>query len=418
MVVIGLDGLSINTLLNLTKQNAMPYTKTLLKEGTIKQVASTLPPNSAVSWTSIYTGVPPGEHGVFGFTSPIPGTYSFKFHNYKAATYQCFWERNPRNRVLLVNLPVTYPVRPLNGVHVSGFVSPTLEKAVHPDHLKPTLEKEGYIIDVSPPPNMEEERFFQRMEEALRGRVRLIQSVGRRWDLVFIVFTGPDRLGHFFGNEMIGNHISPRVCKYFKALDGAIETIMKGFPEGTPLALVSDHGMVESKCCIHVNHLLETGGYLRLGEGSQSLAGIQEGSKAFFAESNNIYINKKNRFPKGAVEEKSSLEAALEVKEFLLEQKHCGKPIFKEVYLKEEIYSGPHLENAPDLVCLPTPGFSLSSSIGSQVTSSPDSLKGCHSEDDAFVYLGFMDADLGEVNGNWELLKGLGGALGGVRDGW
>ena len=63
-------------------------------------------------------------------------------------------------------------------------------------------------------------------------------------------------------------------------------------------------------------------------------------------------------FPHG-LEDMRALEVALEVKEFLLDQKHCGKPIFKEVYLKEEIYSGKYTGNAPDVVLLPREGYEI-----------------------------------------------------------
>ncbi len=109
----------------------MPHTKELLKQGKLKQVKSSLPPNSAVSWSSIMTARNPGEHAIFGFTDFIPGSYTVSYHHSMRLKAQPFWQRNNDKRAIIINLPATYPPQALNGVHVSGFVSPQLEKAVY-----------------------------------------------------------------------------------------------------------------------------------------------------------------------------------------------------------------------------------------------------------------------------------------------
>jgi predicted AlkP superfamily phosphohydrolase/phosphomutase len=40
-----------------------------------------MPPNSAVSWSSIFTVRNPGEHGIYGFTDFLPNSYTVSYHH-------------------------------------------------------------------------------------------------------------------------------------------------------------------------------------------------------------------------------------------------------------------------------------------------------------------------------------------------
>lgn len=46
-----------------------------IAEGVFRQRGSSIPEVSSVAWSSIITGVNPGEHGIFGFTDLAPETY-------------------------------------------------------------------------------------------------------------------------------------------------------------------------------------------------------------------------------------------------------------------------------------------------------------------------------------------------------
>ena len=62
-----------------------------------------------------------------------------------------------------------------------------------------------------------------------------------------------------------------------------------------------------------------------------------------------------------------------------------GKRIIKKVYRKEDIYHGPYLDSAPDLVLLANKGFNLRSSLSQKsVIASPSIFSGKHSFDNAF----------------------------------
>ncbi len=62
--------------------------------------------------------------------------------------------------------------------------------------------------------------------------------------------------------------------------------------------------------------------------------------------------------------------------------------IFTEVKLKEEIYQGPCLEFAPDIVVTPRPGYDVKASINASSLCQKDIFTGVHTQDDAFVIVG------------------------------
>ena len=43
-------------------------------------------------------------------------------------------KKKSRKKRIIINVPSTFPVKPLNGIHISGFVSLDLERSVCPDN--------------------------------------------------------------------------------------------------------------------------------------------------------------------------------------------------------------------------------------------------------------------------------------------
>ena len=69
-----------------------------------------------------------------------------------------------------------------------------------------------------------------------------------------------------------------------------------------------------------------------------------------------VYINLKGREPMGIVQPGAEFEEVREaiIRELkMLVDEETGKPVVDEIYRKEELYSGPHLREAPDIVFLP-----------------------------------------------------------------
>ena len=146
-IIIGIDGVPFHLMQSLADTDVMPTYKTLLQNGCHRKMQSSVPAVSSVSWSSIITGTNPGLHNIYGFTELIPGTYTLSFPNYRSMRQQPFW-MNDSGMYFIVNVPMTYPVAPVRGCIVSGFVSLDIARAAYPSSFADMLTKMNYEIDV------------------------------------------------------------------------------------------------------------------------------------------------------------------------------------------------------------------------------------------------------------------------------
>ena len=150
VLVLGLDGTPFTLLNELMERGAMPFFAELVGKGDFKAMTTSIPEVSSVAWTTFSTGVNPAKHGVFGFTDLVPGSTKLTFpssHNVKTKTvWETLGDAGKRSAVL--NIPSTYPAKPVNGVLVAGFVAIDLAKATYPQPVVQELKGLGYKIDV------------------------------------------------------------------------------------------------------------------------------------------------------------------------------------------------------------------------------------------------------------------------------
>ena len=204
--VIGLDGTPASLLRRLIAAGELPALASLAAEGVGEAVAP-LPPVSSVSWASATTGRSPGAHGVFGFVERQRDSYDLTFTNSTSIRVPTAWELAGRAglRSLVVNIPGTYPARQIDGVIVTGFVSPTLERAVHPPRVLPELQALDYAVDVDLGLGHRDlgafvDELFR--AHAVRRRAFRLLLEQEEWQLAYLAFTGTDRLHHFLWAQM------------------------------------------------------------------------------------------------------------------------------------------------------------------------------------------------------------------------
>jgi len=391
--IIGLDGVPIHLLEDLAQRGVMPHTKELIKQGNLMKMRSSLPANSAASWSSMITGTNPGTHGVYGFTDFIPGTYTVSFHNSHKLKAPPFWSTAPEKRVLIINLPAAYPAQPLNGTMITGFVSPQLEKAVYPPDLYPRLRDGGYEVDVDASLfNKSVSLFLQKLEETLDRRTRVLDHLLEKdgYDLLFFVVTGTDRIEHHLWDAYAdGTHDQhPEFLGFFKKVDAAVAHVTSKLDPDAPLMMLSDHGMGPIETAVNLNTLLREEGCLVTGDTPRkNFNNIREETRAFASESSKIYLNHVDRFPRGSVKPEDTPKIQGELVDLLSGLRYNGRKVVKAVHLKQDIFRGPETGDAPDLVVTPENGFSFKTGLFKESLFEEDFLSGAHTEDDAFLYL-------------------------------
>jgi predicted AlkP superfamily phosphohydrolase/phosphomutase len=392
-VIIGLDGVPIHLLEDLAQRGVMPNMKELIKQGCLVKMRSSLPANSAASWSSMITGTNPGAHGVYGFTDFIPGTYTVCYHSSHKLKAPPFWRTEPEKRVLVINLPATYPAQPLNGAMITGFVSPQLEKAVYPPDLYPLLRDGGYEVDVDASLfNKSIPLYLQKLEETLDQRTQVLDHLLEKdvYDLLFFVVTGTDRIEHHlwdaYADSAHDQH--PEFLGFFKKVDAAVAHVTSKLGPDAPFMMLSDHGMGPVEAAVNLNTLLREEGYLVAGDTPRkNFNNIREETRAFASESSKIYLNRVDRFPRGSVKPDYTPKIQGELVDLLSGLRYNGRKVVKAVHLKQDIFRGPETGNAPDLVVTPENGFSFKTGLFKDSLFEEDFLSGAHTEDDAFLYL-------------------------------
>ena len=119
--VLSLDGMSLAFLRKHCTDGTLPNLERLVGESDLQELKISRPPVSLVAWSSYMTGLNPGRHGVYGFLDRRPNTYELFVPNSKNITASTLLEVLSRagKRVVVINVPATYPARPVNGTLVS-----------------------------------------------------------------------------------------------------------------------------------------------------------------------------------------------------------------------------------------------------------------------------------------------------------
>jgi predicted AlkP superfamily phosphohydrolase/phosphomutase len=395
--VIGLDGVPHGMILDLAGRGVMPAMARLIETGHLHKMRASLPEISAVSWTNFMTGRNPGTHGIFGFTDFKPHSYGVRFPNFKDLKVPTLWDTlgESGKKSIVINQPSTYPARPLKGVLISGFVALELAKAVHPPTYLAALDRMGYQTDIDIVKCREDPAVLWReLANTMAGHEKALDFFwGEPCDYFEFVITGTDRLHHFLWKayEDASHPYHGQFLEYYRQADRIIGKVVTSFRKtaGTDegLYLLSDHGFTGIDQEVYLNAWLEGNGYLAFSRAEPAgLEDLAAPSRAFALDPNRIYLNLKGKFPAGNVDpaQRNSLREEIARKIERLEFE--GRPVVRKVFFSEEIYSGPHVTDGPDLLVVGMPGFDMKGSVKKKEVFGRSDLQGMHTWDDAFFW--------------------------------
>ncbi len=393
VIMVCMDGVPFRLVQDLARSGVMDNVQSLIDRGAVfKEMRSSIPEVSSVAWTSVITGKNPAEHGVFGFTDLHPFSYDMKFPNYRELKADPFWDKID-GKSIIINVPSTYPVKKMNGVLISGFVSIDLKSSVHPRSLVPTLEEMDYRLDVDTQlAHQSIDRFLEDLDQTLEARIKAYRYLWdyTDWQVFMLVFTGTDRLMHFLWDayEDSGHQYHDVFLDHFKKIDRVVGEVKERISDDDQLIMFSDHGFEHLEKEVYLNYLLEDKGFLNFKKsGEVRWSDIDYGTKAFALDPTRIYINEKGKYPCGSVES-SEREAVLkELEELFSSLEHDGKKVIDTMFRKEEIYSGALMDKAPELELLSNSGFDLKARLNTGTLYDKRIFTGKHTQKDAFLYL-------------------------------
>jgi predicted AlkP superfamily phosphohydrolase/phosphomutase len=251
---------------------------------------------------------------------------------------------------------------------------------------------------------------IEQMVETVKAKAATAKYLmtSRPWDCAMILFGESDGVGHHFwkycdpGSPLFESEpagLRESIFRVYEELDRQAAELIELLPEDAVVLMMSDHGfggvsdwVIYPNCWLHERGLLRFRGksahwrsrvldaiklravatlpgqvkraIYRLSR--QKLGGIESrvrysmidwaGTEAYFEENPYypvLWVNLKGRQPRGIVEPGRHYE---EVRDRLIREledwRHpeTGEPIIEKAYRREDVYEGPCLEEAPDLI--------------------------------------------------------------------
>lgn len=363
LFVLGLDGVPYEFIMD--EMSHLPVIKALLDEGSLVPLRSVVPTLSCVAWASFATGKGPQVHGIWGFDHHDPKIRKTTISTLSHLKAKTLWEILGENgaRVILINVPMTFPPPRLNGVVVSGFLAPSLERACHPPDLVVLLKRIGYRIDIDP--WKEKERLLDELIYLLEKRFELAFYLldVEEWDYFQLHVMETDRINHFFWNSYLRGHPSYRMrfIQFYERLDRLIGELLERLrPKRVKFMMLSDHGFTSIKDEINMDSIIN------------GLPGVRS------LTTGRIYIDPTSTNYEETKQRIVDLFLGFELK---------GERVVRRVIL-------PDGEDAPDLLLIPWDGFDL---MGGSHNRRTKGIEGTHTFEGAFVYMkgkGFDKEDL------------------------
>ena len=303
----------------------LPNLSRLVAQGRHGPLETTIPAITVPAWSSMFSGRDPGELGFYGFRNRADYSYDkMRIATGAAVAAPRVWDMagDAGKRVAVVGVPQTYPVRPVNGLMISGFLTPnTRSTYTWPAELKDEVQEVvgDYALDVQPFRTDRKEQLLGQIQAMTAQHCALVKHLldKKPWDLFVWVEIGVDRIHHGFwkygdpSHPMYepGNPFERAMHDYYVHLDGQIGEMLALLPRDTTVVVLSDHGgqpMIGGFC---INEWLMQRGYLVLKEQPEGIARLEDcvidwertrawASGGYYAR---VFVNVAGREPQGVV---------------------------------------------------------------------------------------------------------------------
>ena len=292
LAIVGIDGATYEIIRPMVAAGELPHIARLLREGASGDLHSETPPMTPPAWTSMFTGLNPGRHGVFHFIRRKLGTYDCALNdsrNYSGKDLMSLLGRRGWS-VGSLAVPMTYPPFPVpQGWMVSGIPMPLsgdtiawpkgvvaeMEQVLgHP--YVPDLDYGPYHGDFEGPDDDLEryEKIRGELFQAERDRLRLTEHFLRErpTDFFFTVVSVTDRCQHYFWKFQDRSHpgwsaegerrFGETIRDAYRLADEFLGRVRAIVGDDVPVAIVSDHGFGSQLWDFRVNQWLEQEGFL------------------------------------------------------------------------------------------------------------------------------------------------------------
>jgi predicted AlkP superfamily phosphohydrolase/phosphomutase len=283
ILVIGLDSATLDLILPWVEEGALPTLAAVMRDGTWGRLESVIPPLTGTAWSSFLTGKNPGKHGIYDFIRRAPDTYYGAPVNASFRDGDSLWHllSQAGKRVGVHAVPATYPPEPVNGLMVTGMLTPTdaadftyptdlaaeLLQAVPGFTLAPegtahALGKEDLLVDA-----------LDRLTNMHMETLRFLMN-RHEWDFFMTVFKEPDVAMHWLWRFVDPHHpwyvaeapeaVRQGLKRCYQRMDTSLAELIETAGDDTIVMVMSDHGSGPLEEYLHVNAWLLGEGFLQL----------------------------------------------------------------------------------------------------------------------------------------------------------
>jgi predicted AlkP superfamily phosphohydrolase/phosphomutase len=396
---IGLDGATFSILDDLATgdQPLMPFLAKLYRDGTRGKLLSTPNPLTPPAWVSLMTGKNPGNHGILDFirAEERGEDVFFTLYDSRDCLAETIWSIASRQgkRIAALNFPFTAPPpENLNGIMVPGFIPwRHLRRNTTPpdfyDRLKslPGFNPKELAWDFE----QEKQAVEELSDEDRENWIRYHLPREKQWfsiaayllseeapDLMAVLFDGVDKLQHqawaFLDPSLqtgaageYHQRMRQLCLEYFKQLDGFLESLVEAAGADNRVFIASDHGFTTTFEVVRINAYLHQKGYLQWKAMPETEEAVRR-EESMFANldwdntiaycrtpsSNGIHIRVAEQPGRPGVspeDYEAFRERLIRDLEALCDPA-TGERIISGIFKREEVFPGPAMKDAPDLL--------------------------------------------------------------------
>jgi len=220
-----------------------------------------------------------------------------------------------------------------------------------------------------------------------RANVLLHRLDARKWDVLVWVSEATDRVQHMMWRFVDKTHpmydqaeaarFGDSILRVYQRADRLVGEVLERVEPGTRVIVMSDHGFHSFRQAVNLNTWLVNEGFLAIRGRRAEMKSMNEmflGSgefwekvdwprtKAYAMGLGQVFINLKGREGQGAVDpaDYKAVVDDLVARLRALTDPKTGRAIMSGVYKRDDIYSGPFFDNAPDIQTGMADGYRVS----------------------------------------------------------
>lgn len=413
VIVIGLDGCTWNIIKPLVNQGKLPTFAKLMKNGAYGNLESSIPYSTFPAWKCYSTGKNPGKiGGITAFVRPDLNKHDIVLNDSTSFKSEEIWDILNKHKFTcgILNMPTTYPPKNINSFMVSQALHETSNYTYPQDLEKELTDNFKYKIHPKYTYFVDKDKAIANCIEIVNMRFNVAKYLLKKYklDMFQLTIFYTDHIQHYYWKDMEEKNekYSSVIEDLWKNIDRNIKNLLKDFKDSYVI-IMSDHGftslhgefnilkwLIDNNYTILSNKALRIDILRKIGLSLENLIKIANkfkildllkkiipkklqmkllanipgktgiirlslGDKNIFnwseskiipitvPTSSGYYINKNKLSQENIDYEKFRDEVIKKLKNI---KSPKGDFLFKNVYKREEIYSGDYVNLCPDII--------------------------------------------------------------------